>query len=94
MKRQIIAHHPDQLLLPLPYRMTVECSAARPDDPGHHLRRKPSGLYQLRLTIDRGPKFVGQRIVVSLRTRDQEEAAKRRDLVMEALKKAKLVAKP
>ena len=80
-----------QLLLPLGFRMTLECSAANPGDKNHHLRRKRSGLFQLRFTVDRGPKFVGERVVISLRTRDAEEAQQRRDTVMDALTKAKII---
>lgn len=80
-----------QSLLPLGFRMTLECSAANPGDKNHHLRRKRSGLYQLRFTVDRGPKYVGERVVVSLRTRDSEEAQQRRDTVLEALTKAKII---
>ena len=83
---------PQQLFLPLGFRMTLECSASNPHDQNHHLRRKPSGLFQLRLTVDRGPKFVGERLTIGLGTRDYAEAIQRRDVVLEALQKARLVA--
>ena len=43
----------------------------------------------MRFTVDRGPKYVGERVKLSMRTRDAEEAQQRRDLVLEALKKTK-----
>ena len=39
--------------------------------------------------MDRWPKYVGERVKMSLRTRDPKEAANRRDLVQEALEKTK-----
>ena len=77
-----------QLELPLRFFRRIQCSAAQVDDPDHHLRRKPSGLYQLRITIGRGPKLVGQRKVFGLDTRDTEEARKRRDVILKVLKEA------
>jgi hypothetical protein len=73
-----------QLELPLKLHSLVECGA----NVNHHLRRKPSGLWQLRITIDRGPKYVGRRVVIGLATRDVREARARRDLVLQALKVA------
>lgn len=52
----------------------------------HLLRQKQSGLWQMRLTIDRGPKFVGRRIVIGLDTHDEIEARNRRDVVLKTLK--------
>lgn len=80
-----------QLTLPLRFFHLVECSAAKGDDPNHHLRRKPSGYWQLRLTVDRGRKFVGQRVNIGLRTRCEREARERRDVILAALEKARLV---
>jgi len=37
----------------------------------HLLRQKRSGLWQMRLTVDRGPKYVGRRIVIGLDTHDE-----------------------
>jgi hypothetical protein len=82
----------EQLLLPLKFRYRVQCSAARVDDENHHLRRKPSGYWQLRITVDRGRKFVGQRVILGLRTRCEIEARERRDVILAALEKARMVA--
>ena len=78
-------HQPE---LPLRFLTTLECAAARLGDPDHHLRKKPSGYWQLRVTIDRGPKLVGQRVILGLGTHDAEEARKRRDVVLAGFKKA------
>lgn len=51
----------------------------------HHLRRKKSGLWQLRITVDRGRKYVGKRVIMGLDTRNVNEARARRDLVLKAL---------
>jgi hypothetical protein len=72
----------------------LECSASDPSDPDHHLRMRPSGYWQLRLTVDRGPKYIGQRVVIGLRTRDPQEARARRDLILDAMKQALLTAGP
>lgn len=77
----------EQLTLPLKLHSLVECSA----NANHHPRRKPSGLWQLRITIDRGPKHVGRRVVIGLGTRDAREARSRRDLVLQALRVAGMV---
>ncbi|MBB5351369.1 hypothetical protein HNR46_001605 [Haloferula luteola] len=58
----------------------------------HHIKRKPSGLYQMRATIDRGPKLVGVRITQGLGTRDLREALERRDLIIAALEKAERIS--
>lgn len=73
-----------QLKLPLRFWSLVECG----EGINHHLRRKPSGYWQVRFTVDRGPKYVGQRVVVGLGTRDAREARARRDIVLEALRAA------
>ena len=75
-----------QLLLPFGFR------AINQNSPSHHLYRKRSGLFQMRFTVDRGPKFVGERVKISLRTRDPEEAKLRRDVILTALSKAKFVS--
>lgn len=77
----------EQLTLKLKMHSLVECSG----DANHHLRRKPSGYWQLRITVDRGPKYVGQRVVIGLATRDAREARARRDIVLEALRVAEKV---
>jgi hypothetical protein len=79
-----------QVLLPLKFRYRVHCSAARVDDENHHLRRKPSGYWQLRITVDRGRKFVGQRVILGLRTRCEKEARQRRDVILAVLEKARI----
>lgn len=65
-------------------------SAAPNEHEVNHLCRNRSGLYLMRLTVDRGAKYVGERIKISLRTHDREEAKQRRDVVMVALTKAKV----
>jgi hypothetical protein len=70
--------------LPLDFNHLVTCSAARQDDPNHHLRQKPNGYWQLRCMVDRGPKFVGIRVVIGLRTRCAKEARERRDLILKS----------
>ena len=82
----------EQLQLPLTVLRLIKCSAAKLDNPNHHLRRKASGYWQLRITVDRGRKFVGQRVILGLRTRCEREARERRDVILAALEKAKLVA--
>lgn len=77
----------EQLHLPLNLRQLVECGAGL----NHHLRRKPSGLWQVRFTVDRGPKYVGQRVVIGLGTRDVKEARERRDLILKSLRVAERV---
>lgn len=72
-----------QLLLPF---LGYDAPTAPPDN--HHLRRKPSGYFQARITIDQGEKFVGKRLIIGLKTRHIAEARERRDLVLEALKAA------
>lgn len=52
----------------------------------HLLRQKRSGLWQMRLTVDRGPKYVGRRIVIGLDTHDENEARDRRDVVLKTLR--------
>lgn len=76
-----------QLELPLKLFELVECGA----NLNHHLRRKKSGLWQVRFTVDRGPKYVGRRVVIGLGTRDVQEARARRDLILQALKVAERV---
>lgn len=66
-------------------------SAADFKKPNHHLRRKSSGLFQLRFTVDRGPKYVGERVIMSLRTKDENEARQRREIVGEAMSKAQII---
>lgn len=61
-------------------------------DENHHLRRKKSGLWQLRITIDRGRKFVGKRVNIGLGTYCVEEARARRDLMLKTLKVAERVS--
>jgi hypothetical protein len=52
----------------------------------HHLRRKPSGYWQLRVTLDQGEKYVGKRVTIGLRTCHIDEARVRRDLILDVLK--------
>ncbi len=80
-----------QLNLPLRFLYHVQCSAANLDDPYHHLRRRANGYWQLRFTVDRGRVYVGQRMVIGLRTRCERDAQERRDLILATLKKAKVV---
>ena len=80
-----------QMTLPLRLLRFVQCSAARLDDPHHHIRRKANGYWQLRFTVDRGRIYVGERMVIGLRTRCEREAQERRDLILATLKKAKVV---
>ena len=67
-------------------------SAAKDDDPCHHLPREPSGYWQLRITVDRGREIGCLPVVVCLDTRSEQAARDRRDLVMAAIEKARLVA--
>lgn len=55
----------------------------------HHLRVNSRGFYQMRITIDRGPKFVGLRRVIGLGTKDVHQARQRRDLILRVLNLAK-----
>lgn len=85
--------HVIQLELPLRFYRRIQCSAAKLSDPDHHLRRKENGYYQLRVTIDRGPKLVGERCTFGLRTKNATAARIRRDLILEILAKAGWVAR-
>lgn len=71
-----------QLELPLNILQLVECGV----NINHHLRQKESGLWQVRLTVDRGPKFVGKRVTLGLGTKDVREARMRWNLILRALK--------
>ncbi|QJE95979.1 hypothetical protein [Luteolibacter luteus] len=82
-----------QLELPLRFYRRIQCAAAQLSDPDHHLRRKKNGYYQLRVTIDRGPKLVGERVVFGLDTKVPEEARSRRDFALKVLRKAGKVLK-
>jgi hypothetical protein len=77
-----------QLLLPLRFYRRIQCSAAQLTDPDHHLRRKENGYFQLRVTIDRGPKLVGQRVTFGLGTNNPDLARDRRDFALRVLKQA------
>lgn len=57
--------------------------------------RKPSKShpYQMRITVDQGPKFTGKRVCFSLGTHDKMEAIKRRDCILDCLEKAEFVVK-
>ena len=61
--------------------------------PIKHLKKSKGHPYQLRVTIDQGPKFVGKRVTVPLGTRDYNEALRIRDLVLEALAKGGFMTK-
>lgn len=74
----------EQATLPLEFIDLIECGRAV----NHHLRRANSGLFQLRLTIDRGPKYVGKRVTIGLKTKDVFEARIRRDLILKTLRVA------
>ena len=65
----------------------VQCSAADAGNRRHHLRLK-GGIWQLRITLDRGPKFTGKRRVISLRTRDLDAAIAKRDRILSQLRVA------
>ena len=80
-----------QMTLPLRHFRFVQCSAANPDDPHHHIRRRANGYWQLRFTVDRGRIYVGQRVVIGLRTRSEQDARDRRDLILATMKKARMV---
>ncbi len=73
-----------ELSFPFGSKVLIECGSGV----NHHLRRKRSGLWQVRFTVDRGPKYVGRRVVIGLGTRDVREARARRDLILQALKVA------
>lgn len=55
---------------------------------GHHLSLGPRGKFVFRATVDRGPKLVGERIAIPLRTDDPRIAAKIRDGILEALQRS------
>lgn len=58
-----------------------------------HLKKSKGHPYQLRVTIDQGPKFVGKRVTIPIGTRDPNEATRIRDLVLEALDKGGFLTK-
>lgn len=74
----------EQLQLPLERVTLIECGARA----NHHLRRKKSGLWQMRVTIDQGPRYVGRRVVIGLGTKDLRKARKRRDKIILVLRQA------
>jgi len=75
--------HLDRLPLKLHLRYIELVQCHKPD--AHHLKKSAGHPYQLRVTIDQGPKFVGKRVTVPLGTRDYQEALRLRDLILMAL---------
>jgi hypothetical protein len=64
-------------------------SATPPEKPMHHLDRHPRGSFRLKVTVDKdGSLYSGTRIKIPLRTRDSTEAMARRDVALDALKRA------
>ena len=55
--------------------------------------RKDRGTYRMRVTIDRGPKFTGERIIIPLATSDKQTARMMRDAVLSALHKSGVLAR-
>ena len=78
-----------QGVLPLIFIELVECAQTK----DHHLKKSEGHPYQLRVTIDQGPKFVGKRITIPLSTRDYKEALRLRDHLLHALKSADFLTK-
>jgi hypothetical protein len=72
----------------------IEASAAKENDPNHHLSTNEFGWWRMRVTVDRGPKYTGERVMICLGTNSETEARIRRDLVIAALCKAALIAGP
>ena len=77
-----------QSILPLGFRMTLECSAANPNDPNHHLRKWKNRPIWLKVRVDQGPKFVGKDVYIPLNTHDEEKARSIRDGILHGLKAA------
>ena len=79
----------EQLILPLYYLELVQFQKVD----NHHLKKSDGCPYQLRVTIDQGPKFGGKRVTIPLGTRDYNETAKARDLVLKVLVAENFVTK-
>lgn len=71
----------EQMPLPMRCLYLVECH--KKDT--RNLKKSQGHPYQLRVTIDQGPKFVGKRVTVPLGTRDYHEAIRLRDMMLKAL---------
>lgn len=65
----------------------------RPLPPNHHLAKHTRGSYRVFVTVDRGPKYTGQRISVPVRTHDEEEARARRDILIDGLIRANVLCR-
>jgi hypothetical protein len=52
---------------------------------------RSTGRWEIRLTIDRGRKLVGERIRVKLGRCTEEDAIRRRDTVLKAYEKAGVI---
>jgi hypothetical protein len=72
----------------------VECSAARMDDPNHHLHRRASGYWVMRVTITRDKGLTGSRIKIGMKTHSADKARLRRDRLLAAFVEAGLVTTP
>jgi hypothetical protein len=64
----------------------------RPLLSNHHLETA-RGAYRVKVTVDAGGKYVGRRITIPLRTRDEELAKHMRDAAIEALTRASVVCR-
>lgn len=68
--------------------------AAEPEVSGdHHLYFERHKGWMMRVTVQIGKKVVGKRIKFALKTRDREEAEKRRDVMILGLKRLGLTVR-
>jgi hypothetical protein len=76
-----------QLYLPLPpyYRRCVVGGRLAAADPSLHHLQKVNGVWCVRVSLDRGPKLVAERVKKSLGTGDVSEAKIRRDIFIAGL---------
>ena len=85
----------EQLRLPLIFVRRVQCadaSGVRFLD--HHMRRKASGYWQMRITLVKDAKMKGKVTIIGLKTRDTEKARQRRDRLLSAFIEAGLYPQP
>lgn len=76
----------EQLQLPLTVLRLIKCSAAKLDNPNHHLRQWKKRPFWMKVRIDQGPKFVGKDVYIPLKTRCPDHAREIRDGIMHGLK--------
>ena len=77
-----------QLNLPLQFVRTIVCGNAS----NQYLEKDDGRPFRMRITICQGPKFIGKRVKIPLKTRDPHEAQLRRDAILSGLNQAGFIA--